>query len=124
MHFMPLSFSISVCVAKAFLGFRHDIAAGYIQQPSLSLKCHYPAAEKMKKPLPCAARNTHTQKYIILSLCGCFYFKRARWQKRNSSLSLPFFSFCGMKRTCTSDSARRALFYRRAKTKSLWRAAF
>lgn len=54
-------------------------------------------------------RGTHTQKYIILSLCGCFYFKRARWQKRNSSLSLPFFSFCGMKRTCTSDSATAGL---------------
>jgi hypothetical protein len=124
MHFMPLSFSISVCVAKAFLGFRHDIAAGYIQQPSLSLKCHYPAAEKMKKPLPCAARNTHTHKNILFSHYVAAFILSAHAGKKETALSLPFFSFCGMKRTCTSDSARRALFYRRAKTKSLWRAAF
>jgi hypothetical protein len=48
----------------------------------------------------------------------------ARALAKKKQLSLPFFSFCGMKRTCTSDFVRWLYTVRRAKTKSLWRAAF
>jgi hypothetical protein len=97
MHFMPLSFSMSVCVAKAFLGFLRvaNTAAGYIQQQQRALALFEMSLSSSRENEKASAvwrvlRNTHTQKYIILSLCGCFYFKRARWQKRNSSLSSIF----------------------------------
>lgn len=65
--------------------FLDSCAAGYIQSSLWNVIIQL--AQKMKKPLRrCARMLLHTQKYIILSLCGCFYFKRALAKKKQLSL--------------------------------------